>query len=326
MKQAALTTAILASLCSGAVSAATVYEDDTHQVDVKGRAVGMYYASDDDSEQGDQSYFRIGAAASTQVNEQLYGLMKYEIEFDAKSDDNFDTRLGYAGLGGNWGEVTYGRQYGAYTLVSDFTDVLYEFGADASGTGTDRFGTGKSTGVLKYSGEFNGLILEAGYQLENDKVDNTDGDDATAYGVAAKYALPMGINLGAAYNQGEGQNDSDDAKMTALSVAYDANNIYAALLFTTGENWKKKDGSESDTDYEGYEAVLGYGFGNGFSVLGGYNFLEQDTGGATEDQTDYYTVGAQYKFNKQLRTFAEYKIDNIDGNEDVLAIALRYDF
>ncbi|GAB6262220.1 porin [Photobacterium sp. CCB-ST2H9] len=327
MNKTVLASALLVALASGTAAASTtVYEKDGQSVEIKGRMVGMYYSSDDKDEKGDQSYFRFGAKGKADINNDLYGVGVYETEVNASSKkDGLQTRLSYAGLGGNFGEATYGRQYGAYTLISDYTDTLEEFGADASGTGTDRFGTGKASSVLKYTGEFSGLAVEASYQLDNNEVTQPDGDTATSYGIAASYSLPMGFKVGAGYNQGEGVDGSDDAKVAAVSAAYDANNIYAAFLYSTGENWEDKKGTESDTDYDGYEVVLGYDFGNGFSAQAVYNFLEADAGSSV-DVEDYYVVGAYYKFNKQLRTYAEYKADQIDGNEDILALAIRYDF
>lgn len=326
MKKTVLASALITAFVSGSAAAANVYDKDGATVDLYGRAVGMYYSSDDNSEKGDQSYFRFGAKAKSEINSNLYGLGVYETEVNASAkDEGLETRKAYAGLGGNFGEATYGRQEGSFTLISDYTDTLEEFGADASGTGTDRFGTGKTSSVLKYAGEFSGLTVEASYQLDNNAVEQVDGDTSTSYGVAASYALPVGVKFGAGYNSGEGLDGTDDAEVTALSVAYDANNIYAALLYSMGENWKDKSGAETGTDYDGYEAVVGYNFGNGFSAQAVYNYLEADTG-TTSDVEDYFVLGAYYKFNKNLRTYAEYKADQIDGNEDVLAMAIRYDF
>jgi predicted porin len=49
---------------------------------------------------------------------------------------------------------------------------------------------------------------------------------------------------------------------------------------------------------------------------------------------DYYTLGAQYKFNKSLRVIGEYRIQNLDATDAAKAekvendyqLAARYDF
>ncbi|MCE2593294.1 porin [Motilimonas cestriensis] len=330
MKKTLLTSAILAAFASGSVSAAEVYKDETHSVDVYGKIQGMYYDSKDKGEEGDQSYFRLGVKAKSSVSESVYAFGRYEVEYAANTNDDLDVRLGYAGLGNKqYGALSYGRQYGAYTLVADFTDVLYEFGGDASGTGTDAFGTGKADSLLKYAVEFNGATFEANYQLDNNyEADKSKvGETATSYGLAATYGFDFGVNVGAAYNSGERLTpNAGDAEMTALAINYDANGVYAALLYSFGENWGKKATSINNTDFTAFEAALGYDFGNGFGVLAGYNKQEAEVGNVTTDTVDYYTFGAQYKYNKQFAVLAEYKSDQIKGNEDILALAAVYKF
>lgn len=60
-------------------------------------------------------------------------------------DDKLRTRLAFAGVkSDNWGQVTFGRQKGAISLVNDWTDVALAdgYGNSALGSGTDTFGTG----------------------------------------------------------------------------------------------------------------------------------------------------------------------------------------
>ncbi|MFO6424765.1 porin [Motilimonas sp. KMU-193] len=339
MKKTLLTSAILAALASGSVSAAQVYKDETHSVDVYSKIQGMYYSSDDKDEDGDQSYFRLGAKAKSSITDTTYAFARFELEWAATRGSDNDVRLGYAGLGNKtYGELSYGRQYGAYTLVADFTDVLYEFGADASGTGTDTFGTGKSDALLKYAVSFGGAEIHANFQTDNnyeqdifnegkDKKDQTN-DTVQSYGIAATYGFDFGVNIGAAYNQGERLDSSaGDAKMTAFAINYDANNIYAAVLYSFGDDWGKKKITSKDVDYTAVEAALGYDFGNGFSALAGYNWQEaKEKGAKSEDTVKYYTFGAQYKFNKQFAVYTEYKADQIKGAEDILALAAVYKF
>lgn len=330
MKKTLLTSAILAAFASGSVSAAEVYKDDTHSVDVNGKIQGMYYDSKDKGEEGDQSYFRLGVKAKSSITESAYALARFEMEYAATRRAKNDIRLGYAGLGDKqFGELTYGRQTGAYTLVSDFTDVLYEFGGDASGTGTDAFGTGKADSVLKYAVEFNGATFNANYQTDNNYEADKSGMDETAqsYGLAASYGFDFGVNLGAAYNSGERLTaNAGDAEMTALAINYDANGVYAALLYSFGENWDKGVANQNNTDYTGLEAALGYDFGNGFGVLAGYNQQEAEVSNVSADTQEYYTFGVQYAYNKQFSVYTEYKADQIENAENILALAAVYKF
>ena len=65
-----------------------------------------------------------------------------------------------------------------------------------------------------------------------------------------------------------------------------------------------------------------------------YNKQEQDVAGVSTDNVDYYTLGAQYKFNKSLRVIGEYRMQGLDAQSDTKAeavendyqLAARYDF
>jgi outer membrane porin protein LC len=307
------------------IIAATVYEDDKHKLDVKGRVVGMYIDNDDKGD--DESYLRLGLKGKSHINDSLYAVGRFEVQWSVK-DEETDTRLAYAGLGGNWGEITYGRQYGAYSLVTDFTDILFEFGGDASGAGTDRFGTGKADSLIKYEGVFKNLSVHANYQLDNEKVKSADNKNATSVGVALQYELPIGLSIGAGYNAGKGTTKENDSDVMALALAYSQDQIFASALYSKGKNWKDKIGTESNNDYIGYEAVIGFKPTKELTVQAGYNKLILKGKNSTNDvdKKDYFTVGAQYKFNKQFRVFTEYKFDQLDNQSDELALALRYDF
>ena len=327
MKKTLLTSAILAAFASGSVSAAEVYKDDTQSVDIYGKVQGMYYDTKTKKYDGDQSYFRLGVKAKSAITESAYALARLEMEYAATRRSENDIRLGYAGLGDKQlGELTYGRQYGAYTLIADYTDVLFEFGADASGTGTDTFGTGKSDALLKYAVNLGGATIETNYQTDNN-LQEVNGDTAQSYGIAASYGFDFGVNFGAAYNNGERLTaGAGNAEMTAVAVNYDANNIYAALLYSFGENWDKKDLTENNVDYNATEVALGYSFDNGLGLLVGYNWQEAEAGNVKEDTVDYYTVGAIYQYNKQFEVGFEYLINEVKDEDDILALGAVYKF
>ncbi len=305
--------------------AATVYEDDKHKLDIKGRVVGMYI--DNDEKGDDESYLRLGLKGKSHINNDLYAIGRFEMEWAVK-DKETDIRLAYAGFGGDWGQITYGRQYGAYSLVTDITDVLFEFGGDASGVGTDRFGTGKADSLIKYEGTFHHLTLHANYQLDNEKVELKNGKNATSYGMALQYDLPMGLSLAVGYNAGQGVTESNDNDVMAIAVAYSQDQFFTSALYSKGKNWKEKNGTAENNHYIGYEAVVGFKPTKALTLQAGYNklILEGKQGENDMDKKDYFTLGAQYKFTKQFRIFTEYKFEQLENKSDELAVALRYDF
>ena len=73
-------------------------------------------------------------------------------------------------------------------------------------------------------------------------------------------------------------------------------------------------------------------FGFGLMALWNKQKVEQ-SGKSDYDSIDYYTLGAQYKFNKNLRVIGEYRINNLDSQDsgklntkDDFQLAARYDF
>ncbi len=185
-----------------------------------------------------------------------------------------------------------------------------------------------ASGEVTCQPTFDALTLHASYQLDNEKVTLADDKNATSYGVALQYELPMGLSLGAGYNAGKGETKANDSDVMALALAYSQEKLFASALYSKGKNWKDKEGLSTNDDYIGYEAVIGFKPIATLTIQTGYNklVLKGKNGAQDTDKKDYFTVGAQYKFNKQFRVFTEYKFEQLEGKSDELALALRYDF
>ena len=65
-----------------------------------------------------------------------------------------------------------------------------------------------------------------------------------------------------------------------------------------------------------------YKFTKEFRLIGIIGMAEDDFA----DTEDFYAVEAQYRFNKSIRTYASYKLNNLDGAEDSLVAGIRYNF
>ncbi|MBW3696905.1 porin [Vibrio sp. T187] len=329
MKKSTIALSIFSALLVNTTNAAEVFNDGENTLNVHGRVQGMYYVSDDKEIDGDNSYLRVGLDGESKINDDVYAFGLYELQLKSnthrdeagREDDDLDVRKAYVGLGSDMGTVSYGRQFGAVTLVSDYTDIFPEFGNEAAGVSADLFGTGRSDSVLKVTSKFSELNVHANYQAENEEVST----DARSYGIAADYAFPMGFKLAAGYNEGEGATGGDDAKLLTTALSYQFEKFYAAALYSTGENFVKADGTESGTDYVGIEAVATYKFTDNLLVLAGYNNLEQDKQSEV-DVVDSYSLGVEYNLNDNFKTLAEYKFTDIDSEEDILALAIRYAF
>ncbi|WP_303843243.1 porin [Aeromonas sobria] len=350
-----LTVVALALTAAFQAQAVEVYKNDTAMLDLYGRIyAGQFFGDkkegvdtanpngtkDYSAKQGANQFVRFGAKAETQIQSGLKALAQYEVQMYindsektiSESSDNLRTRLAFAGVGADWGTVTFGRQKGAPGFLADWTDVSLSdgYGNDALGAKTDTFATNRAGSVLKYSGLFNGFQLDTSYKFDGgDTEETTSKDSDAAYGAAVAYTFPFNLSLGTAYNVGlRDKSGEEDAKLWLISAKFDNKAAYAALSYADGSDFLA-----TGTDHTGWEAALGYNFENGFGLMALWNKQEQDRAGTKKDNVDYYTLGAQYKFNKNLRVIGEYRINNLDSvagkataNKDDFQLAARYDF
>ncbi|MEZ9707816.1 porin [Vibrio breoganii] len=313
MKKAALTTAILAVMASGSATAATVYKDDTSELKIGGRAEARFNISDnnksvDDSAFDDKSRARLNIVGKSQINDNLYGFGKYEAEFDTGS--SITNRYAFAGLGTNFGEFSYGKQDSAQVMLTDITDTMATFGADAADI-VDGNKDKRSNNFL-YSGEFGGLNVQANYLANDEK-------DADSYGIAAMYGFDFGLDLGLGY-VGQTDGDDDDSQINLAAQ-------YSIADFTLGGYYAL--GSVADEDVNAFEISALYKL-NKWTFVAVYNYNDVDTALKQAitglDEVDNFAVEAVYKFNGNLRTYAGYKFEQVDNQDDQIQAGIRYDF
>jgi outer membrane porin protein LC len=60
MKLKLVAVAVTTLLAAGAVNAAEVYNKDGNKLDLYGKVTGLHYFSDDNSNDGDKTYVRLG--------------------------------------------------------------------------------------------------------------------------------------------------------------------------------------------------------------------------------------------------------------------------
>lgn len=327
MKKAALASAILATLLSGAASAATVYQDDSTSLSVGGRAEARFNLSDNnqydkgetdstakngDSTFQDKSRARVNLKGKTQIADGLGAFGTYEVELDNGKSTDVETRYLFAGLDTDYGAFSYGQQDSAQVILTDFTDILATFGGDAADLIDGNKDKRESNFV--YSGSFNDLTVTANYIA-----DNTDKSDT--YGISFVYSLPMGLDLGAGYVDGK-KNDIDTDQYN-LVAAYTFNDFYISGLYAAG--------SAGDDDLTAYEVAAAYQYDK-FTFQGVYNYQETDPkGAASVDEVDYFAIEGIYKFNGNFRVYAGYLFNQLDTDDlskkdDELQAGLRYDF
>lgn len=239
-------------------------------------------------------------------------------------------------------------------LSTTLNPQLVEWGGDGWNY-TDNFMTGRTNGVATYRnsdffGLVDGLSFALQYQGKNDSSRAIQKQNGDGVSTSATYAFDNGVALSAGYassNRSVAQKadgNGDKAEAWATSAKYDANNIYAAVMYSQTYNMTP----ENQANYfagktQNFEAVAQYQFDFGLRPSIGYvqtkgKNLQGRTGfsGGDADLVKYIEVGTWYYFNKNMNVYAAYKFNLLDDNsytetakvatDDQAAVGIVYQF
>ncbi|EGQ7756838.1 porin [Vibrio vulnificus] len=334
MKKTLIALSVSAAAVATGVNAAELYNQDGTSLDMGGRAEARL--SMKDGKVADNSRIRLNFLGKVEIQDGLYGVGFYEGEFTTadegvnKTNNNLDNRYTYAGLGGKFGEVTYGKNDGALGVITDFTDIMAYHGNSAA----DKIAVAdRVDNMIAYKGQFDALSVKASYRFA-DRAEGTGVDEGKyvdngqdGYSLSAIYAIGQtGLTLGGGYA------DQDEQNEYMLAASYTMGDLYFAGIYTDGEKAKK------DGDYTGYELAAKYTMGQTVFTTT-YNNAETNS----QTSADNFAVDATYYFKPNFRGYVSYNFNLIDsgdklgqvgGNttatkidaEDELALGLRYDF
>jgi outer membrane protein OmpU len=341
-----------AALATGA-NAAELYNQDGTSLDMGGRAEARLSMKDGKAQ--DNSRIRLNFLGQVEIQDGLYGVGFYEGEFTTaengegtdKNSDSLTNRYAYAGLGGTFGEVTYGKNDGALGVITDFTDIMAYHGNSAAMkiNAADR-----ADNMLSYKGQFQDLSVKASYRFAdrteldaagnviseannnaNADVASYSDNSADGYSLSGIYAIgETGVKLGAGYASQYSGDEAQDEYM--LSGSYTMGDLYFAGVFTDGQVAK------NDGDYTGYELAGAYTLGQTVFTTT-YNNAETNN----ETSADNIAIDATYYFKPNFRGYVSYNFNLISkgdqfgtagGNlpatsaqaEDEVALGMRYDF
>ncbi|MFA0482540.1 porin [Vibrio sp. 10N.222.55.B11] len=316
---------------AGGIDGTSVYSSNGTSLEIGGRAEARLSLKDGKAE--DKTRVRLNFLGKVEIQDGLYGVGFYEGEYEANdssatNSDSIDHRYTYAGLGGTFGEVTYGKNDGALGVITDFTDIMSYHGNSAAYkiAAADR-----TDNMLSYKGEFQDLAVKASYRFA-DRSETAAGDftdnNEDGYSLSGIYSIgDSGFKLGAGYA------DQDEQNEYMLAASYRTEALYFAGTFTDGELAKK------NGDYTGYEFATAYTLEKTAFTLT-YNNAETDG----ETSADNVAIDATYYFKPNFRTYISYNFNLIsEGDklgsvglvngtaskadaEDELALGLRYDF
>lgn len=356
MKRKVLAMLVPALLMAGTVNAAEIYNKNGNKVDLYGKMVGerLWTGSDNGngSENKDTSYARFGIKGETQISSDLTGFGQFEYNLPASTPEgaqNEDTRLAFAGLTfANMGSFDYGRNYGVAYDAAAYTDMLVEWGGD-SWASADNYMNGRTNGVATYRnrdffGLVEGLDFALQYQGKNEgqstdlngrKISQDNGD---GYSMSVDYNID-GFSFVGVYGKSDrtdrqnADGNGDNAEVWSLAAKYDANNVYAAIMY--GETRNMTPGSYTDSKidatYNGInktqnvEAVVQYQFNFGLRPSLGYVYSEgkditdsQGKKGVNADRVNYVELGTWYYFNKNMNVYTAYKFNLLNEEDGAL--------
>ncbi|EGQ8392814.1 porin [Vibrio cholerae] len=334
MNKTLIALAVSAAAVATGVNAGEIYNQDGASLTMGGRAEARLSLQDGKAD--DKSRVRLNFLGKVAINDSLYGVGFYEGQFETnddgvnKTNNNLDNRYTYAGIGGTYGEVTYGKNDGALGVITDFTDIMAYHGNSAAYkiAVADRVDN-----MLAYKGQFGDLGVKASYRFA-DRKDGTGSNagkfvdnDKDGYSLSAIYAFgDTGFNIGAGYA------DQDTQDQYMLAASYAIADFYFAGSFVDGQD---KPANAAKTDKTGYELAAKYTMGQAvFSTT--YNYLESKSSGTKTDEADNFAIDATYYFKPNFRSYISYNFNLLDEDankgitkaqaEDELAIGLRYDF
>ncbi|WP_428774142.1 porin [Vibrio sp.] len=333
MKKAALYSAVLAALMSGSTLAATVYKADGTELKLGGRAEfrGDFNAAEDgqeiDGTMKNKSRVRVNVGGNTQITDALSGFAFYEAEQSVKSSgDNdantsFKQRYMYAGLAGDFGAFSMGKQDTANVQLSQMTDI-------ATFTGKQKefinAGDEQINNNFFYAYNMDALSLQANYIAGEEK--DTDG-----YGVSGIYTLPFGLGLGLGYAANDNGVGNGSANQFTAGANYELDALYLAATYTMGDIDDK-----ANTEFNGLEVAAQYKLTSAFRLIAAYSKqeVENKNSNTKADIHDFFELTGRYDFNKSIRGYLSYKLNQMKAEDtgygkdadDTIRLGLRYDF
>ncbi len=350
--QKKLLAAVVASMVAGQAMAVTLVDDGTNKATIGGYLDLRYTDKGDEKGHiGDSS--RINFAFENKMTEATTVFAKAEWGFDtADTEEKFMwQRLAYVGAKNDQlGSVAYGQQWSTYGTVAGWTDSFAAAGGDASGfygTDGDILGTARAEDALQYNHSFMGLNVSAQYQVGEKNVRTfTEGADTFkdtrdgSYAIAASYDLPMGLSIGAAYNEAKVDSTKSNAdykaKSAIVGAKFEADKVYAAVTYAKLKNREVLGTyvSDTETDYadkaEGIEVYASYQLNEMFKVEGGYNQLKNDSNVESKAKIKHFPMAVVYTQGPvQLSgTYQFEKSTDTKGNDvdDKVVLQARYYF
>lgn len=357
---------VTTALVGASLIAGPAFASDPPELKMSGhaRAELWFGSQDDESDRGDRSPHMETDdaeisfdAKATADNGLLYGL-HMELDMDDAGDRVDEANVFFEG---NWGRLELGDQDGAEdVMLYGGTNNLVANGGYDGGAGSffdfngvsasspDMAGdTGDATKITYFTPRFGGFQVGVSYTPDDDhnfteSLASADGTNEHHFGLAANYVESFnGVDVAV----GGSIVTADQEGGVASSAANDEegyhvgfNISYSGISFgaSHGDNGDSNVASGSSADAgEWWELAVGYKTGP-WAAHAGYFHGEQDPGGgASDDETDFFTLGVNYVIAPGLRAYAEFDHievdqagsgDGVDNEGDMFMVGTNVSF
>lgn len=356
MKLNLLAIAIPALLvAAGANASIEVWNKDGNKVDFYGRVKAANNITDRGQKgEGDDTSARLGMSGQTQITDSVVGYGRWEYEADAGKNSDNEVRYAFAGLNfGDLGSFDYGRNDGVLKAITAYTDVLPQFGGDASNNDWNVLSSRTKAVATYRNNNFFGLSDDFSFALQYaDNGDNSKTSDGIyngypdgvkelsreAYGANAQWRIfDTGLTAGAGYAQSTVKGTRHNT--WAGGLKYENYDLYLGANYfqskvKRGDVSKGVNGNyvRRDEKVRGFELVAQYGIDLEVGrltpslayvqhkyKLDSKHFTKRKVHdyvhGINSPLVKYVSLGATYDLNKNFSAIVEYKFNLLDRKD-----------
>lgn len=338
---------VTTSLFAASANAAVVYDKDGQQVDVYGRV--QYQAGEiynDDT--GEAENFGGDASARLGVNGKwatgyndiaLISKLEWQVnaesgKFGSEDENTSDIDARYAFVGADFGngvQATVGTQDSAYVQLADVTDIYNEYSGlmEYQLDGKSRWDDSVKVTYAADGWDLRGSIGFSDYAKQNAVETKLQNQYAASAGYTFQIDEVSSLKPVLAYQAqtGEVAGDSFTNEQYAAGLGYTYDAFYLGSTYGQAKYEAKADGSEiladevEDTVWSvtaTYKVLPEWTLIAGYGLVDGHNY--------DVETTKYYVLGTQYDITAKAKAYAEYKINEVVGEDDNYVVGLQYNF
>ena len=331
MKKTLISLAVAAALVPAAAMA------ETSNVTVYGKVNVSYDRLDNDAETGgfvSSNHTRLGFKGSEDLGDGLKAVFQYETAVDLDSTTTFGAaRDSFAGVSGNFGTVTLGRQAWNNLFKGD-ADFFID-GIGGPSVWIDLRGAARANNTIKYaSPDMSGFNASLTYVTPGGFTGNGTANTVAAPGVGNGTLESAQMNPGnttessyalrAAYNNGPlfaALTYLDQAANSATLPDMKTTSLAASYAFGPGKvaaQWVKVKDANNNT---GDDDVRGWTIGGNYKVTANgtvkVNYTDINKGGTTTTTSnqgaDMIAIGYDHALSKRTSVYATYARANNDS-------------